>query len=142
MRVIRPTGCILQEAQDAATRLGIQVQPLVLGSVEEIDGAFAAMRSELAEALIVQPLFLGALGQGDPIGKRRGTERGGRTDITDDPRPCQRSVVGGHPSRTWAWSWTARSVRLRARFRQQLRPGVRQLVESRNLPIPVVAIST
>jgi putative ABC transport system substrate-binding protein len=47
----------LQEAQDTAARLGIQVQPLVLGSVEEMDSAFAAMRSERAEALMVQPLF-------------------------------------------------------------------------------------
>jgi putative ABC transport system substrate-binding protein len=57
----------LQEAQDAATRLGIQVQPLVIGSVEEIDTAFMAMRSEGAEALIVQPLLIGALRQGPRI---------------------------------------------------------------------------
>jgi putative tryptophan/tyrosine transport system substrate-binding protein len=57
----------LQEAQDAAARLGIQVQPLVLGSVEEIDSAFAAMRSEQAEALIVQPLLIGGLRQGPRI---------------------------------------------------------------------------
>ena len=46
----------VKEAQDAAARLGIQVQPLVLGSVEEIERAFVAMSSEQAEALMVQPL--------------------------------------------------------------------------------------
>jgi ABC-type uncharacterized transport system substrate-binding protein len=57
----------LQEAQDAATRLGMQLQPLVIGRVEEIERAFAAMHSERAEALIVQPLFIGDLGQGQRI---------------------------------------------------------------------------
>src|SRR5262245_54585950 len=57
----------LQEAQDAAERLGIQLQPLVIGRVEEIERAFAVMRSEQAEALIVQPLFIGDLGQGQRI---------------------------------------------------------------------------
>ena len=57
----------VKETQDAAARLGIQVQPLVLGSVEEIDRAFATMRSEQAEALIVQPLFVENLGQGQRI---------------------------------------------------------------------------
>jgi putative tryptophan/tyrosine transport system substrate-binding protein len=57
----------LQEAQDAAARLGMQVQPAVIGRVEEIDSAFAAMMSERAEAVIVQPLFIGALGQGQRI---------------------------------------------------------------------------
>jgi len=53
----------LQEAQDAAVRLSIQVQPVVIGSVEEIDRAFAAMRSARAEALLVQPVFTSVLGQ-------------------------------------------------------------------------------
>ena len=53
----------LQEAQDAATRLGMQMQPVVISSVEEMDSAFAAMRSERAEALMVQPIFTGVLGQ-------------------------------------------------------------------------------
>ena len=57
----------VKEAQDAGARLSIQVQPLVLGSVEEMDGAFAAMHSEQAEALMVQPLFIGPLGQGQRI---------------------------------------------------------------------------
>jgi len=53
----------LQEAQNAAERLGIQVQPVVLSRVEEIDSAFTAMRQEQAEALLVQPVFSRVLGQ-------------------------------------------------------------------------------
>ena len=57
----------LQEAQDAATRLGIQVQPVVIGRVEELESAFAAMRRERAEALLVQPVFSRVLGQSQRI---------------------------------------------------------------------------
>jgi putative ABC transport system substrate-binding protein len=57
-----------QEAQAAAARLGIQVQPVVIGSVEELDGALAAVLSGRAEALLVQPLFAGGhLGYGQRI---------------------------------------------------------------------------
>jgi ABC-type uncharacterized transport system substrate-binding protein len=57
----------VEEAQHAAARLGMSLQPLVLGSVDEMDSAFAAMRSEQVEALLVQPLFVVALGQGQRI---------------------------------------------------------------------------
>jgi putative ABC transport system substrate-binding protein len=57
----------LQEAQGAAARLGIQVQPLVVSSIEEIEHAFVAMRNTRAEALMIQPLFVGTLGQGQRI---------------------------------------------------------------------------
>jgi putative tryptophan/tyrosine transport system substrate-binding protein len=57
----------LQDAQDAAARFGIQLQPVVIGSLEELDSAFAAVRRERAEALIVQPLFMVVLGQGQRI---------------------------------------------------------------------------
>src|SRR5262249_36360603 len=57
----------VEEAQDAAARLSIRMQPLVLGSVEEMGSAFAAMRSEQVDALMVQPLIIGALGEGQRI---------------------------------------------------------------------------
>jgi ABC-type uncharacterized transport system substrate-binding protein len=57
----------LQNAQDAAARFGIQLQPVVIYSLEELDSAFAAMRRERAEPLIVQPLFMVVLGQGPRI---------------------------------------------------------------------------
>ena len=46
--------------QDAAKRLGMQLQLVVIGSVEEMESAFAAMSSERAEALVIQPLLIGA----------------------------------------------------------------------------------
>ena len=52
----------IEDTQDAAERLGMQLQLVVIGSVEEMESAFAAMSSERAEALIVQPLFM-PLGQ-------------------------------------------------------------------------------
>ena len=57
----------VKQAQDVAQSFKIRFQPLVLKSVDEIDGAFAAMKKERAGALIVQPLFISALGQGPRI---------------------------------------------------------------------------
>jgi putative tryptophan/tyrosine transport system substrate-binding protein len=57
----------VKQAQDAAQSFKIRFQPLVLAAVEEIDGAFSAMKKERADALIVQPLFISALGQGPRI---------------------------------------------------------------------------
>jgi putative ABC transport system substrate-binding protein len=65
----------VKEAQDAAERLGLQLQPVVLGSLEELESAFAAMRSERAEVLIVQPIFMSALGQGRRIANLAATHR-------------------------------------------------------------------
>jgi putative ABC transport system substrate-binding protein len=65
----------VQEAQDAAARLGMQMQPVVIGSLEELDSAFAAMHSERAEALLVQPLFMVVLGQGQKIVDLAATHR-------------------------------------------------------------------
>jgi putative ABC transport system substrate-binding protein len=57
------------EAQQAAERFGIKFQPLVITAPEEIEGAFSAMKRERAGALIVQPLFIRGLGQGQRIAK-------------------------------------------------------------------------
>ena len=57
----------LKETQEAAEGLRIQVRPVVIGKAEEIDAAFSTMNRERAEALIVQPLFIRALGQGQKI---------------------------------------------------------------------------
>lgn len=48
----------VEEVQDAAERFGMQIQPLVIGGPEEIEGAFSAMIRERAGALIVQPTFI------------------------------------------------------------------------------------
>ena len=63
-RVPRP---FIEDMQDAAKRLGIQLQTVMIGSVEEIESAFAALSSERAEALVIQPLLIGALEQGQRI---------------------------------------------------------------------------
>jgi putative tryptophan/tyrosine transport system substrate-binding protein len=57
----------VKDAQDAAQSFKIQFHPLVLKSVDEIDGAFQSMVKERVGALIVQPLFPSALGQGPRI---------------------------------------------------------------------------
>jgi putative ABC transport system substrate-binding protein len=57
----------VKEAQEAAQSFKMRFQPLVLAGVNEIEGAFAAMNKERAGALIVQPLFISALGQGPRI---------------------------------------------------------------------------
>jgi putative tryptophan/tyrosine transport system substrate-binding protein len=61
-----PPGGFIKGTQDAAERLGMQVQLVVIGSVEEMESAFVALSRERAEALMVQPLFMG-LGQGQRI---------------------------------------------------------------------------
>jgi putative ABC transport system substrate-binding protein len=57
----------VKEVQGAAQSFGIQFQSLVITSPDEIEGAFSAMVRERAGALVVQPLFVGALGQGRRI---------------------------------------------------------------------------
>ena len=57
----------VKQAQDAAQSFKMRYQPLVLAGVEEIDSAFSAMKKERAGALIIQPLFVSALGQGPRI---------------------------------------------------------------------------
>jgi hypothetical protein len=49
--------CTQYYGNDAAEQLGIQLQPVVIGSFEELSSAFATMLSARAEALMVQPLF-------------------------------------------------------------------------------------
>ena len=53
-----PAGRLfVQETQVAARKLGVQIQPVVIGGPEEFEGAFSAMVRERAGALVVQPLF-------------------------------------------------------------------------------------
>jgi putative ABC transport system substrate-binding protein len=54
----------IRELQEAGRTLGVGVQPVVVRSAAEFDGAFAALKRERAEALIVQPLFINTLGAG------------------------------------------------------------------------------
>ena len=54
----------VKQAQQAAERLGMKFQPLVITAVEEIESAFSAITKERAGALVIQPLFTSNLGQG------------------------------------------------------------------------------
>ena len=54
----------VKEAQQAAERLGMKFQPLVITAVDEIESAFSAMTKERPGLLIIQPLFSSSLGQG------------------------------------------------------------------------------
>jgi len=79
----------LQEVQDAAARLGMHVQPVVIGHVEEIDRAFAAMRSARAEALMVQPVLSRVLGQTQRLADLAITHR------LPTSGPCELVEAGG-----------------------------------------------
>jgi putative ABC transport system substrate-binding protein len=57
----------IAQTEDAARTLGIQIQALVIKGVEEIDNAFVTMHNDRTRAVIVQPLFIGSLGQGPRI---------------------------------------------------------------------------
>lgn len=58
----------VKHAQDAGHKLGLEIQPLVVTRLEEIDDAFfAAMKKARTDALIVQPLFVNTLGLGKQI---------------------------------------------------------------------------
>ena len=45
----------LRETEAAAVKLGVRLQPLSVGEPSQLDGAFAAMRAERAEGLVVFP---------------------------------------------------------------------------------------
>ena len=57
----------VKDAQEVAEKLKIQLRPVVIDKVEEIEAGFSTMNRERAEALIVQPLFISNLGQGQRI---------------------------------------------------------------------------
>jgi putative ABC transport system substrate-binding protein len=57
----------VMDAEEAAERVRIRIQPAVIGKVEEIEAAFTTINKKHAEALIVQPLFISNLGQGQRI---------------------------------------------------------------------------
>jgi putative ABC transport system substrate-binding protein len=57
----------VKDAQQAAERFGMKFQPVLITTPEEIESAFSVMIKERAQALIVQPLFIRGLGQGQKI---------------------------------------------------------------------------
>jgi putative ABC transport system substrate-binding protein len=73
----------VDEAREAAERFGMKFQPLVIAAPEELEDAFGAMSKERAGALIVQPLFVRALGQGSRIAELAARNR--LPTISDGP---------------------------------------------------------
>jgi len=59
----------LKQAHDAAGRLRIKVQPVLISRSDEIEAALAEVHRGGLEALIVQPLFIRSLEQGPKIGE-------------------------------------------------------------------------
>jgi putative ABC transport system substrate-binding protein len=57
----------VKEAQWAAEALKMQIQPLIIERSGEIEGAFSKMLREQAGAVVIQPLFIGGLGQSKNI---------------------------------------------------------------------------
>ena len=57
----------LKEAEDAGRILGVRIQPLVVDKLQDIEQAFLAMARAQAGALIVQPVFVSSLRQGQRI---------------------------------------------------------------------------
>ena len=47
----------VQDFQDAAARLGLQLQPVLVDGPREFDGAFSEMSKAAAQAVVIQPLF-------------------------------------------------------------------------------------
>ena len=47
----------VQDFQDAATRLGLQLLPLLVDGPRQFEGAFAEMSKTAAQAVVIQPLF-------------------------------------------------------------------------------------
>jgi len=65
----------VEEAREAAEALKMQILPLVMQNLGEIEGAFSKMVRERAGALVVQPLFIGGLGQAKRIIELAGKNR-------------------------------------------------------------------
>ena len=51
------TAPYLQDFQTAATRIGLQLHPVLVDSTREFDGAFEEISKMGAQALVIQPLF-------------------------------------------------------------------------------------
>ena len=57
----------LKQAREAAGRLRVKVQPVLISAPEQIEAALTEILRSRAEAVIAQPLFIRSLGQGPKI---------------------------------------------------------------------------
>ena len=65
----------LKQTQEAGQALKVRVQQVLVQSTAELSAAFAAMKKEQAEALIVQPLFINNLGLGPQLAELAAANR-------------------------------------------------------------------
>ncbi len=59
----------LKQAHEAAERVSVKVQPVLISAPEQIEAALSEILTGRPAALIVQPLFIRSLGQGPKIGE-------------------------------------------------------------------------
>src|SRR5262245_53276933 len=57
----------LKDLEEAGESLKIKINPAIIGKLDEIEASFSKFGRERADALIVQPLFISNLGQGQRI---------------------------------------------------------------------------
>lgn len=65
----------LKQTQEAGQALKVRVQPVLVQSAAEFSAAFAAMKKEHADAVIVQPLFSNNLGLGPQVAELAAANR-------------------------------------------------------------------
>jgi putative ABC transport system substrate-binding protein len=57
----------VNEAEDAGSSLNVLIQPVVITSPQKFDHAISTMLKERSDAVVVQPFFIGGLGEGRRI---------------------------------------------------------------------------
>jgi putative ABC transport system substrate-binding protein len=57
----------LKQTMEAGQKLRIRIQPVIIAAADQLPAAFASMRKERAEAVVVQPLFTNNLGLGKQV---------------------------------------------------------------------------
>src|SRR5262249_32887201 len=90
------TAPYVQDSQDAAVRLGLQLQPVLIDGPRDFEGAFAEMSKMSSQAGVIQPLFQPHTSRIlEPAGKHRlavmssyrdTTQAGGLISYSADPR--------------------------------------------------------
>jgi putative ABC transport system substrate-binding protein len=99
----RGNRLFVKEAQDAGESLGMQIQPLAVAGLEEIEGSFPAMVRERIGGLVVQPIFVSTHGV-------RIADLAARNRLPTISDPMEFADAGGlmsyGPSRSALW-WRA-----------------------------------
>jgi putative tryptophan/tyrosine transport system substrate-binding protein len=99
----RGNRLFVKEAQDAGESLGMQIQPLAVAGLEEIEGSFPAMVRERIGGLVVQPIFVSTHGL-------RIADLAARNRLPTISDPMEFADAGGlmsyGPSRSALW-WRA-----------------------------------